>query len=95
MAVPRMRHTKSRRNNSRMHIFLTPAALTSCRKCGKEVRPHTVCRNCGYYKGVEVIDVLKKLTKKERKQRQKEMEQKEKEEGKGEKPLSMEQLSKR
>lgn len=93
MGVPRMHHTKSRRNKSRMHLYLEPAALTSCPKCGKEVRPHTVCYNCGYYKGVEVIDILKKLTKKERKQREKEMKEKEREEK--EKPLRMERLSKR
>ena len=94
MAVPRMHHTKSRRNKRRLHIYLEPAALTLCKKCGKAVLPHTVCKNCGYYKGREVIDVMKKLTKKERKQKQKEMEQKEKEAGKGEKGLSMEELSK-
>lgn len=75
-----------------MHLFLEKPALTSCQKCGKPVRPHTICSNCGYYKGVEFVDVLKKLTKKERKQREKEIEAKE--EGK-EKPLTMEELSKR
>ncbi len=56
--------------------------------------PHTLCWNCGYYKGVEVIDVLKKLTKKERKKREKEMKSKEKEGGKA-KPLTMEELSRK
>ncbi len=56
--------------------------------------PHTVCLNCGYYRGIEVIDVLKKLTKKEKKKKEKEIAAKEKEEKKG-KPLSMEGLSKR
>ena len=55
--------------------------------------PHTVCLNCGYYKGKEVINVLEKLTKKERKIREKEMAKKEKEEKK-DKPLTMENLSK-
>ena len=95
MAVPRMHHTKSRRNKSRMHIHLKPASLVLCQKCGKQALPHIVCGNCGYYKGMEVIDVMKKLTKKERKQKQKEIEQKEKAEGKGEKPLNMEELSKK
>ena len=47
--------------------------LTICKKCGKSVLPHIVCLNCGYYKGVEVIDVLKKLNKKERKAKEQEM----------------------
>ncbi len=73
MAVPKKRHTKGRRNNRRMHIFLEKTGFVSCPKCGKETLPHTACKNCGYYKGREVIDVLKKLDKKERKQKEKEM----------------------
>ncbi len=61
-----------------MHIFITPAALTTCSKCAKQVRPHTICKNCGYYKGKEVINVLGKLTKKEKKNREKEMKEAEK-----------------
>ena len=94
MAVPKQRKTKSRRNQRRMHIFLKSSTLTSCPKCGKPVLPHIVCRNCGYYKGEEVIDVLKELTKKERKKKQKEITAKEKE-GKKEKPLTMEGLSRK
>ena len=97
MGVPKQRHTKSRRNKRRLHLFLEKPILTKCSKCGKPALPHTVCPNCGYYKGVEVIDVLKKLTKKERKKKEKEMAAKEKEgaEAKKEKPLSLEELSKK
>ena len=80
-----------------MHIFLEKPTLASCPKCGKPVLPHVVCQNCGYYKGVEVVDVLKKLAKKERKQREREMKAKEAE-AKGEakeEPLTMEGLSKK
>lgn len=92
MAVPKRRKTKSRRNQRRMHIFIKPPFLTVCLKCGKPVLPHTVCRNCGYYKGEEVVNVLEKLTKKERKKREKEMTAKGE---KNSKPLSMEELSKK
>ncbi|MBZ9573016.1 50S ribosomal protein L32 [Patescibacteria group bacterium] len=97
MGVPKQRHTKSRRNKRRMHIFLKTPSLVTCPKCGKPMRPHTVCPNCGYYKGAEVIDVLKKLEKKERKKREKEMKEKEREEkGKEkERPLTLEELSKK
>jgi len=92
MTVPKQRHTKSRRNKRRMHIFLEKPRLVFCPKCKKPVLPHTVCQNCGYYKGKEIIDVLKKLDKKERKKREKEL--KEKKEEKKEKSLSWEELSK-
>ncbi len=96
MAVPKQRHTKSRRNKRRANIFLKSPGLTTCPKCGKPVLPHTVCFNCGYYKKTEVIDILKKLTKKERKQREKEMQaREEKEEMTEKKPLTWEGLSKR
>ena len=95
--VPKWNKTRSSVNQRRMHIFIKPSALTACSKCGKPVLPHTVCFNCGCYKGVEIIDVLKKLTKKERKKREKEMAAKgteEKEKAKA-KPLTLEELSKR
>ncbi|HOK00790.1 MAG TPA: 50S ribosomal protein L32 [Candidatus Pacearchaeota archaeon] len=93
MAVPRSKHTKSRRNKRRIQSHLNSPSFALCSKCGSKTIPHTVCLNCGYYKGKEVINVLEKLTKKERKIREKEMAKKEKEEKK-DKPLTMENLSK-
>jgi len=55
-------------------------------------RSHTVCQNCGYYGEREVVDVLKDLTKKERKNKEKEISSKEEQEPKN---LSMEGLSKK
>lgn len=56
-----------------MHLFIKVPALALCPKCGKPILPHHACKACGFYKGEEVLDVLKKLTKKERKQKEKEM----------------------
>lgn len=95
MAVPKKHTTKSKRDKRRMNIFLKPSTLISCPRCGKLKLPHTVCKNCGYYKGVEVLNVLAKLEKKERKRREKEIKEKEKEETKKEKPLTLEELSKK
>lgn len=94
MAVPRHRHTVSKVHKRRMHIFIKPASLVACSKCKKATRPYTACQFCGYYKGKEVINVLGKLTKKERKAKQKEMQEVEKED-KGKNPLAMEELSKK
>ncbi len=89
MAVPKKRHTKSRRNRRRGNIFLNKPTLTSCPNCGKDSLPHMACSNCGYYKGKEVIDVFKKMNKKEKKEKEKEIS-----EG-GSKPLDMQELSKK
>lgn len=91
MAVPRSKHTKSRRNKGRIHIFIKEPAISVCPKCGRETLSHTVCQNCGFYKGMEIINVLEKLDKKERKKREKEI--KEREDNKT-KSLTMEELSK-
>ena len=98
MAVPKQKHTKSRRDKRRANIFIKAPVLTACPKCGQSVLPHTVCLNCGYYKGAEVIDVLKKLTKKERKQKEKEIKAEEvakKREMKKQGGMSLEELSRK
>ncbi|MDO8743042.1 MAG: 50S ribosomal protein L32 [Candidatus Azambacteria bacterium] len=66
------RHTKGKRNRRRSHLALPKIFSTICAKCGKTVLPHRICVHCGFYDGREVIDVLAKLTKKEKKKRLKE-----------------------
>ncbi len=70
MAVPRHKHTRSSVGQRRMHIFINPATLASCQKCSKPILPHTMCKNCGFYKGKEVLNVMAKLTRKEKKARE-------------------------
>lgn len=43
------------------------------------IKPHTVCPSCGYYKGREVVDVLSRLDRKERKLKEREMKDAQKE----------------
>lgn len=73
--VVRMRHTKSHRNMRRSHHGLEAIAVSKCAHCGAQKQPHAVCLNCGYYGGRQVIDVLAKLDKKERKKKEKELQQ--------------------
>ena len=79
MAVPKQGHTRSKVGKSRMHKFIKPVRLNICPKCKKPVLSHTVCLNCGFYKGKEVINVLAKLTKKDKKVRENEIKKVEKE----------------
>ena len=94
MAAPKQKHTKSRRNRRRSHHALEGQGLSLCPKCGASVLPHRLCQNCGTYAGREVIDVLAKLTKKEKKAKEKELGGQEKEQPKGQ-DLNMENLSKK
>lgn len=98
MAVPKHRRSKSRRDKRRMHIYIKEPTLTRCSRCGNPVLPHTICLNCGYYKGREIVNVLEKLEKKEKKKIEKEIkikEKKEKKELKKKRPLSWEEMSRR
>ena len=92
MAVPKQHRSKSRQGQLRMHIYLKGTHSVACPKCAKPVLAHTACVNCGTYRGKQVIDVMKKLNKKERKTKEREMAAQEKTAGQS-KDLSPEELS--
>jgi large subunit ribosomal protein L32 len=77
MAVPKKRTAKSKRNMRRSHHGLSRMHLSACPRCHQPLPPHTVCANCGTYKGREVIDVMAKLEKKAKREKKKELEQQE------------------
>jgi len=56
MAHPKHRTSKQRRNKRRTHIKATPATLASCSNCGATVKYHTVCPECGFYRGKLAIE---------------------------------------
>ncbi len=66
MAVPKQRKTKGRRNQRRMHIHLENPPIVDCPQCKEKKIMHALCDSCGYYKGREVVDVLKKDKDKEK-----------------------------
>lgn len=55
MAVPKRRTSKTRRNKRRAHWKLTPHNLVECPQCHELKRSHSVCLDCGYYNGKEVL----------------------------------------
>ena len=56
MAVPKRKTSKARRDKRRSAVWkLDAPAFCRCDNCGELKAPHKVCKNCGFYKGVEVI----------------------------------------
>jgi len=60
MAVPKHKVSKSRRNTRSSAVFnATTNPMTECPHCHAVRKPHTVCGNCGYYKGTQRIESVK------------------------------------
>ncbi len=57
MAVPFRRTSKTRKAKRRTHQNAEKPTTVMCENCGSNLKPHTVCKNCGFYKGKKVIDV--------------------------------------
>ena len=55
MALPKKRSSSARRDRRRSHLGLKPSNPVLCSHCKQPTRPHRVCKNCGYYAGVEVV----------------------------------------
>ncbi len=67
MPVARQRHTKARRDRARVYYKLKPQKLVECTNCKAQIVPHITCPKCGFYKGKEVVDTMKKASKKAKK----------------------------
>jgi large subunit ribosomal protein L32 len=67
MPTPKQRHTKGRRDRARVMHKLVPKKLTVCPKCKAQMLPHKACAKCGFYKGKEIVNTLKKINKKAKK----------------------------
>jgi len=74
--VVRMRHTKSHTANRRSHHALKSAHFAKCGNCQELKKGHTVCKACGFYRGMKVLDLVKKIEKKQKKAKAKEVEAK-------------------
>ncbi len=71
MPVPKRRTAKASRGQRRSHHFKVRLRLAACAKCHAPIPSHTACLVCGSYKGREVIDVMKKMAKDQRKNKEK------------------------
>lgn len=64
MSTQKQRHTKARRDRARKELKLSSKNLVKCSKCGAEIKAHVTCPKCGFYKGKEVVNTMKKVVKK-------------------------------
>ncbi|MCL5970192.1 MAG: 50S ribosomal protein L32 [Patescibacteria group bacterium] len=69
---PKKRHSRARQGKRRAAIKLRVRSTILCSNCQNPVLPHTICKNCGFYKGKGVIDVNKKKKAKEKKEKESE-----------------------
>ena len=62
MAVPKRKVSKARRDKRRSNNSkLTMPGLVKCSNpaCNEMLKPHCVCKVCGFYNGKQVLDVKK------------------------------------
>ncbi|NLT34656.1 MAG: 50S ribosomal protein L32 [Gaiellales bacterium] len=57
MALPKRKHSRSRRDKRRATHSLTAIHFVDCPQCHSPKLPHTVCPNCGTYKGRQIVEV--------------------------------------
>ncbi len=57
MAVPKGKVSKARRNSRRANWKLSLPTLVECPQCHQMKLSHHVCKNCGYYRKRQVINM--------------------------------------
>ena len=55
MPVPKRKTSKSRRDKRSSGKFIREKIVTKCPNCKEAIAPHSVCSECGHYKGVKVM----------------------------------------
>ena len=55
MAVPFRRTSKTAKRQRRTHFKLSVPGMVTCPNCGESKLAHHVCKECGSYKGKEVV----------------------------------------
>lgn len=59
---PKRRHSTERKGKRRASIKLAVQTGIKCSNCSTITLPHRVCKNCGFYKGREVVKQKEKKT---------------------------------
>ncbi len=54
-ALPKKKLTRARRGQRLTAYKLSPVHAANCPRCRAAKRPHTACKECGYYRGRQVL----------------------------------------
>lgn len=60
---PKKRHSKQRKGKRRASIRLELPGFVLCPNCKNPALPHVICKNCGFYKGTQVLQTKEKKKK--------------------------------
>lgn len=55
MAVPKRKVSRTNRDKRRTHDGVNMLNIVECPRCHSRKIAHHVCKECGYYKNIEVI----------------------------------------
>ncbi|HDI00189.1 MAG: 50S ribosomal protein L32 [Candidatus Latescibacterota bacterium] len=55
MALPKRKHSRSRRDKRRANWKAKAPTVVSCKHCGQPRLAHSACPNCGYYGNRQVV----------------------------------------
>ncbi|HEB51945.1 MAG TPA: 50S ribosomal protein L32 [bacterium] len=55
MATPKRKVSRAQRGRRRAHQGLARMQLVRCTHCGSMIRPHTICKACGHYRGRQIL----------------------------------------
>ena len=55
MATPKGKISKARKHSRQANWKLSAPAIVECPQCHQMKLSHRVCKQCGYYKGVQVV----------------------------------------
>lgn len=56
MAHPKSKISKQRKRKRRTHYKLEAPTVASCQNCGAPKLRHTVCSDCGHYRGRLIVN---------------------------------------
>ena len=75
MAVPKRRHSRTRRDKRRSAKKITFSQPGVCPQCKSPKLPHRVCAECGFYDGKQILASEEEKEKKKQKKKKEETEE--------------------